>query len=334
MSNSKNPTVIGAFVIGAVVLVIAGILVFGAGLFAEKDYVIIYFDGPIKGLNKGAPATLKGVQVGSVSHIYIEYDEKAKTFRTPVVVELIRGTVHYHGNGKPEEWADPETMLTDLVRRGIRAQLNMQSFVTGQLYIEFIFKPESPVRLVGRGEFPYPEIPTIPSLTEEAKDVAANLMETVRKLPLDQLVAKLTAVLDEIHTIAMSPETKEMTRSLNQTLKDMGELARTLDARVESLAVSAEGTLKEAQKLIHNTDVQLAPVAARFIAAAQEAQAALQQARTTMAGLKENIGSKSAVQYELTKTMRDVSDAAQAVRVLTDYLQQHPSSALFGKAKP
>ena len=70
MSKRANPKIIGGFVIGAIVLIIAGVIVFSSGqLFIKKPKVIMYFKGSVKGLNVGAPVDFKGVQVGKVTEI-------------------------------------------------------------------------------------------------------------------------------------------------------------------------------------------------------------------------------------------------------------------------
>jgi paraquat-inducible protein B len=58
MSKQANKTLIGAFVVGAIVLAVAGILVFGSGdFFSVRPMFVMYFEGSVSGLNVGAPVT-------------------------------------------------------------------------------------------------------------------------------------------------------------------------------------------------------------------------------------------------------------------------------------
>ena len=78
MSKKSNPTVIGAFVVGAVVLLAVGVSLFGgAQLFAPKSIVVTYFEGSVKGLRIGSNVLFRGVRVGFVSDIQLMGDAES-----------------------------------------------------------------------------------------------------------------------------------------------------------------------------------------------------------------------------------------------------------------
>jgi paraquat-inducible protein B len=82
MGRRSNPTLIGAFIVGAVALIVIGLLVFGRGqLFTEKRTYVLYFDGSVKGLNVGAPVDFQGVKIGSVTDIKVQYLPQTNEFR-------------------------------------------------------------------------------------------------------------------------------------------------------------------------------------------------------------------------------------------------------------
>ena len=92
MSKKANTTAIGLFVLGAVLLAVAGIVVFGSGTFFVKKYdYVAYFSGSVKGLNVGAPVLWNGVKVGEVTRISLEFDAKEMAMRNAVVFQLSRG---------------------------------------------------------------------------------------------------------------------------------------------------------------------------------------------------------------------------------------------------
>src|SRR5690348_13019885 len=100
MGSKINPTTIGAFVVGAVVLVVAGALLFGGGqFFQEKLPYVMFFDRSVTGLNVGAPVIFRGVQVGQVTEVGAIADPNPKTADVVirVKVELVRGVIKVSG---------------------------------------------------------------------------------------------------------------------------------------------------------------------------------------------------------------------------------------------
>ena len=173
MSKKANTTAIGLFVIGAVLLVVAGIVIFGSGQFFVKKYdYVAYFTGSVKGLNVGAPVLWNGVRVGEVTKIVMEFDAKELAMRTAVVFQLKRGNSkivnheYYVGIAKTTQ----DEIMIDLVNRGLRAQLAPQSVITGLLCLKLDFFPESKGTLYGDetmgSDLEMTEIPTVPSSME------------------------------------------------------------------------------------------------------------------------------------------------------------------------
>ena len=89
MSKPVNPLSIGVFIVGSMVLLLGAILIFGGGQFLKKkNEYVIYFDSALNGLSVGAPVTLQGVQVGTVTEISLELDENATRIIKPVVIQI------------------------------------------------------------------------------------------------------------------------------------------------------------------------------------------------------------------------------------------------------
>ena len=87
--NRANPKLIGAFVVGAVALVVIGVLLLGGAKFlTEKRTFVAYFEGSVKGLNVGAPVEFQGVRVGSVTDIQLQFLTAEKEFRIPVFIQI------------------------------------------------------------------------------------------------------------------------------------------------------------------------------------------------------------------------------------------------------
>ena len=133
MAKRANPKLIGGFVIGAIALVMIGVIAFGGSQFlAPKDKAVLFFSGSsLSGLDVGSPVTFRGVKIGSVTGLVIKYDVDKQTLRIPVYIAIEVNKIQVISGKR-----DIKNLQT-LVERGLRAQLVVQSLVTGQANIEF-----------------------------------------------------------------------------------------------------------------------------------------------------------------------------------------------------
>jgi len=94
MNGKASKTLIGAFVVGAVILIVVGLLVFGGGKFIKKtNNFVLFFESSVKGLNVGAPVLIGGVKIGSVKSINIETNTKTLAFYVPIIIETQRDKI-------------------------------------------------------------------------------------------------------------------------------------------------------------------------------------------------------------------------------------------------
>src|SRR5499427_3718364 len=206
MGSRINPTMIGAFVVSAIVLVIAGGLVFGGGtFFQERLPYVLFFESSVEGLNVGAPVIFRGVQVGQVTAISAIADPKTFNVNIKVNIQLVRGAVKV---GEGQRFEDPHQAVQGLIQRGARATLRMQSFVTGLLYVAIDFFHDTPVRLLGLDQT-VPELPTIPSTMDQLKSSFEQAMADLRKLPLETIFNKVLETLTRLNALLEAPEIKQ-----------------------------------------------------------------------------------------------------------------------------
>jgi len=331
MKASK--TLIGAFVVGAVVLATAAVLVFGGGRFFEQrtEYVL-YFDSSVAGLNPGAPVLLSGVKVGAVKDISIQFNVSDYTFRTPVIVEIYNNFVIVGEDAVVREMRDRlgsdrnrlrQEITSRLVERGLRAQLKLQSFVTGQLAVELVFRPQSPVHLMGDGG-PRLELPTIRSEIEE-------VMRTIEDLPIREIAKDFQAIVTRVNEILSSPEAKETTVSVAELTKSLSSIARTLDQKSGGIADGARDLIARLDDLARKIGDQFEPLAGNIDESTKELQETLAQARLTLDTLEKSVRGDSALVRDARSALRSLTEALDALRALADYLQRHPEALLRGK---
>jgi paraquat-inducible protein B len=330
MSKPASKTVIGLFVIGAVVLVVIAVALFGSGKFlTTRPQYVMFFTGSVNGLQVGSPLQFLGVKIGEVTKISASLDKNLSVV-IPVYVEY-----------DPESLAMPEELrreaqgrnypfIQKLIAKGLKAQLRMKSLITGQLYVALDFYPDKPIRLVGL-EKRYPEIPTIPSTSDV-------LMATLEKLPISDIADKLLKVTEGVERIVNSPEIKGSIKNLDAGLKDLGVLIRNIDAEVKPLSASlmetstaARGALSQAEKTLAFNEGIPGKMAENFQNTLKKADATLEEMRQAISSYERIADQNINLGYDVSKTLKEIEEAARAIRSLTDYLERHPEALVKGK---
>ena len=337
MSKRANPTVIGAFVIGALALVIAGLIAFGSvNLFRRPLTYVMFFDTTVSGLSVGAPVEFRGVKLGQVSRI----ESRWGTEWIGVFVQLDLRTLRGTRSGDVQEL---EGLLTQAIQeKGLRAQLKWQNFVTGQLFVALDLYPKTPVKLVGL-DLSVPEIPVIPTTMQLFTEQAEKLLTTLRELPLDELFRSAVETVEGIK--AMVPELRTAVRSASGVLASSDTLARRLGADAGPLLASFKDTSDTAGRLMQQlstevatlnalivkTEAEVGSVAASVKGAAEQARQTLVQAQATLGAVDGTANGDSRLGFQLLRTLEDLGAASRSLRTLTDTLERHPEALLLGK---
>jgi len=321
MNGKASKTLIGAFVVGAVILIVAGLLVFGGGKFMKKTAkFVLFFESSVKGLNVGAPVLIGGVKIGAVKSINIETNTKTMDFYVPIIIETQRDKIRII-KGKR---ITMEESLPLLIDKGMRAQLNMGSLITGQLIIELDYHPDTPVKLVGLNK-EYPEIPTIPSTFQ-------RIYDTLKNLHLEETLKKITSAVSTFEEILKSPDIPKILHSANLTLADARKLINDVNSRVAPLADNMDHTLTEYRKVASNVNAQVEPLASKLAEGLNASHEAMNQAKETLETLQSRLGEDSPLLNQLDNTLREFSEMAHSIRSLANYLSRHPEALLRGKS--
>ncbi len=330
MNKHYNPALIGAFVIGAATLMVAAVLIFGSGgFFSERVHYVLYFERSVKGLQIGAPVDFRGVKIGTVTDIQVHFDSNDRTFRIPVYIELepnrLTEVCCDEKSGKTAKGKYPALMIEKLVSRGLRARVEQESLVTGLLYVQLDFFPNTPINRVG-GEQDIVELPTIPSSLQ-------LISEKFEKLPLEALVTKVTKAVEGVERVVNSDDLAAAIVSLNRTLKTLEGLVANLDRRIEPLTADVNATLTAVQSLAQNFDSNAEPVLSSMENASREAQTAIIEVQKVFENVDGMVDEHSPLRFELEQTLVEVSAAARSIRQMADYFKHHPESLIYGKRK-
>jgi paraquat-inducible protein B len=326
--SRANPTVIGAFVVGAIALIVIGLLVFGgASWFAKRNTYIAYFPGSVKGLRVGAPVDFRGVTIGEVTDITVVFDPKDVSARIPVVMQLDPSRIDVVGMVRTGTQME---QLQRMIQAGFRAQLQAQSLLTGLLYVNLDFNPDAPVRLVG-GQQPHPEIPTLPSGMEQLQQSAGDVAQQ-----LPGLIAKLNGILGDVSSElqATKGDFREIVGDLTALSNRMRERAPAFDRMVDTadaatgkvgdLAATLDQTLKANQDAIDTLIKNWTTTAVSVQRMADQVNTVIAENRPglrdfTQAGL-----------YEYSGLAQDAQRMVDQITRTAQELQRDPARFLFG----
>jgi len=349
MSKQANKTAIGVFVVGAVVLAVVAIIVFGSGkIFVKTDSFVVYLPGSVKGLRIGAPVMFRGVKIGEVTQIRLYTVKKNLSVEIPVIFEVDPASFHSIGSMVEADVENKEQEMDAMIKMGLRARMEMQSFVTGQRMINLDYYPNTPVRLMGEegidlGEDVI-EIPTIKTIEQE-------IGKTLEDVPIGQLAESLGNSMKGIERFVTSDEFTKSLHYFKQTMKEARNLLRHFDEKVDPLFADVERTLKDAQALLQNVNSRIDPLSGSIMKTTEDArklvrnvnkrvrpiQADLENTtkslRATLEEVDGMVSENSEFRYQINIFLREIALAARSLRSFADYLERNPDALIRGKQR-
>lgn len=332
MSRKANPTLIGAFVLGALALaVVATLLLAGGSWFGERRQHVLYFEGAAQGLQVGAPVVFLGVKVGTVKQIQLGLDAQSRRFVVPVMIEVQPQVVRTRG-GENVDLRDRAT-VRQLVERGLRARLRLQSLLTGQLYVDLDFHPDKPAVFAALD----PELSEIPTIRTAVQELTTKL----EGFPMDKFLNDVAAISGAVHKLMSAQATQDLPQRLDVTLRHLQSLAARFDAQGGPILNDVRGNLAEMQKALLAAQAALAKLDtaadrvadlarpdSRMVAGMTQASEELAKAAAAVRGLSEQ---ESPTTQNLNAALKEIARAADALRLLAETLEQQPDAIWRGK---
>jgi paraquat-inducible protein B len=319
---SARPAVVGGFVLGGLALAVLVILLFGGSrLFETTTRAIVYFADSVAGLSVGAPVTFRGVPVGSVQDMSLRLSPNGQA-RIAVTLELLPDRITIDEKSSQEHQASLEA----LIAAGLRAQLEVQSFITGQLRVNLDFRPDTPAERFAAATSRLPEIPALPSDME-------RLRATVAELPLKELTENAGRVLVAIERLADRLDT-ELGPLMESTRTSMASANRTLDTSQQAIAhLDAEltRTLQDFDRLAVDARQQLKGRSGDLAKLLASADRATRRADSLLGSLDALAGPRSPARGDLEAAIRDLAASAASMRGFSQAIERDPSTLLRGR---
>lgn len=324
MNETRKPFLIGAFLLAGLTVLVIGLLVLNrVSLFSKPSEYVIYFRGALDGLDVGADVTYRGVKVGSVKAIHLSYDQKIGDVVMPVIVK-----VDYSSTGNTEnatgEQARLNELLAEQVNRGLRAQLQTPSLLTGKAIVALdFFQEEGYVRMPpAPGVGSLVAIPSVPSAIDKAADVLRDLVAGLKSMPLEEILVTANKTLESIDKITNSPALSSSLERLDSTLANLESITSNIRRDMPGLMSSASNSAQELNKSLRDIS-----------AAASSAKQALEQMNSLVVDGRRSIGPESELQFELLQSLQELSNASKSLQRTAESLNNDPQSLIFGKQR-
>ncbi|MFP4157468.1 MAG: MlaD family protein [Opitutales bacterium] len=329
--RKPSPTFVGAFVLAALVLFVGMVLFFGSSrLLSRSVEFCLFFDQSVNGLNEGSTVKFRGVPVGSVSKIMIRAEgQDPDSTAIPVLIKIDRSRLE-NDLGLADTAFGPEAIQAT-IDRGLYAQLTMESFITGQLFVELsIDRRRSPglqTHFAEKSELI--EIPTLSSSLDEITSDAAEIIARLSEVDFKRVENNLHEVMENLAVVLAGIDSEAMSRSIAGAADSVTELMRS-DEVTRTLS-SADEALVAMKKTLESLNLESGPLAEKLDQWTGELSTSLEGLDHLSKQLAEMTEPDGSLRFELERMLRELGRAAQSVRVLADYLEANPKAILTGR---
>lgn len=332
MSRKASPTLIGAFVLAGVALLVISVLVFGGReLFQKTQRFVTYFDGSVQGLRVGSNVLFRGVRVGYVTDIQVVADESLTRYQIPVVFEILPDAVTVVSGGQAlGDLSSADSRLQDMISAGLRTQLDIESFVTGQLVVDLDMYPET--EAVFRGRNPrYPEIPSIPSGIQLLMQRVQEILNDVqRKVPLDRVVQDLLSAVNGFDKLVNSPDLHAAIAGVNRLVNSSE--TQNLPTTLQGALAELQAATRETRELVGRVDKELEPALQRALPLMEQLESTLREGEAVLRLARDQIEANPETAAQLAAALRELERSARAIRILVDTIERQPEALLRGKS--
>lgn len=332
MKTKVSPAIVGAFVIGAFALGLIALLSFGGmSLFSKPQRFVVYFDESISGLDLGSPVKLRGVRVGRVVDMNVQFDEIAKKSVVRVVCEFNRNIISDSAGNAMD--VTSRAALQTMIDKGLRAQLGIIGLATGLLYVEldFLDPHQYPDRHLTT-EIKYAVVPAVPSAISEFQASLTEILANVKHVDFGGLASQLQGLLADTRRQVNTLELKDLVAQWTQAARSVNALATSpqLMAAVNNL----NGAAVDLRTVLGKLDSQVDPTAKNLAVTLDETRRTLKTFNDTALTLRQFINAQQNLGSDADQALAKLATAAAAVQRLADFLERNPQALLAGRPRP
>ncbi len=268
-----------------------------ARTYTRKLRYVMYFDGSVRGLAAGAPVEFKGLPIGTVLDVRLEFEPADTSFRIPVLVEIEPERIIERA---AQSATPPEQTIAKLVESGLRGRLQTGNLLTGSLYVDMNMYPDAPLELKGAPGGRYPELPTIPGSIEAITATLEDFVAQLDSVDLAGIAKALQGTLEGTDALLNTRADGDPVTDLQTAMRSLRNLLTTLDeSNVGETVEAANSVLRSVNRTLELANASLAP--------------------------------NAPLQYGAVAVLSELEETARAIRALVEMLERQPQSLLLGR---
>jgi paraquat-inducible protein B len=331
MSKKINTTSIGLFIVTGLALGVTGLLLFSSSkMFRETSDVIVYFDDSLNGLNIGAPVKFRGVTIGSVKKVMVQSNQAEGDYAMPVILEIDEQLVRERMPSSDFKFS--ESTMDKRIEQGMRATLQTESLVTGVLYVGIDVDPKAPPPVFHQLTKTYPEVPTIPTKTQQLFNNLASMDFKSLETNLNGLITRLDKAVAELKMAEINTSVNKLLASANEVITSANDVVSNPD--IADALAAIKPTLDQYRELGAKVTNRVDPLADGVTDSLAEANRVLAEVRGSGENLKNMIAPNSPIRNDVDRALKQIADATEAIATLADFLKRHPNAIITGREIP
>lgn len=331
MKTKVSPTIVGAFVIGAFALGVIALLSFGGlSLFSKPQRFAVYFDETIHGLDLGSPVKLRGVRVGRVVDLNVQFDESSAKSVVRVICEFNRAVIT---DGENEVDVTSREVLQDLIDKGLRAQLGVLGLATGLLYVELDFRdPQAYPDRHRVTEIKYAVVPSVLSTISEFQASFTAILTKLKHIDFEGLSGELQGLLVDTRKQINGLELNGLVSEWTKTATSLNEF--TTSPELKSTMVNLNAAASDLSAVLGKLDGQIEPTVEKLSLTLEESRDTLKSFNAAALTLRQFINAQHDLGAGANQAFVKLADAAEAIQRLADFLERNPQALLTGRKTP
>jgi paraquat-inducible protein B len=267
---------------------------------------LIRFAGSVRGLEPGAPVEVRGIRVGDVISVGVEYAADSNSFVAPVQIEL-QPSLFPAAGPRPQGAEQTYAAVDALVARGLRAEVASTLFVAGETIVTLDITPDAkPATLDRSGSIPI--LPAGPTRADLLQEKLQPLLDKIANAPIDQVFADIQASMAALKDLATGPELRGALDELRGASADLRGVVGRLGAKSDALIDRLGTTMQATNRLIDRTT-------------------------DTLATVNHQVGDRSPLLADIRGLVEELSGTARSMRLLAEYLERNPDALIRGKSE-